>query len=203
MKYVVYTFLVVFVLLSCRFSNRKETIAKAPVRELTKLEKLLQLPHDSVMATYDLSNDSIIGFPDLSGYTIKSLDLSYNLLDTIIPQFLPEGLEKLNLSHNRYRGNIRIKKNAIPTLKELDMSHNTINRIDISEPLYRILLAYNDLTYLGFNNKNIQYLDISYNTNMSEEVGFEPLGIDTILREGVANGKRLIGPVSGWAGYHF
>lgn len=203
MKNTGYIFFVAFLFLSCKTSNKKETVEQVPIRELTKLEKLLLLPHDSVMSTCDLSNDSIISFPDLSNYTIKSLDLSYNLLDTIVLQFLPKGLERLNLSYNRYSGYIRIRKNTMPTLKELDMSHNTLNKIDISEPLYRILLAYNDLTSIGFNHKNIQYLDISYNINMSERVGFEPNVIDTILREGVANGKRLLGPVSGSFGYRY
>ena len=74
---------------------------------------------------------------------------------------------------------------------------------NIGEPLYRILLSYNDLRFVSFNHKNIQYLDISYNRNMPERVGFEPLDIDTIVREGVAGGKRLLGPTSGSFGYHY
>lgn len=38
---------------------------------------------------------------------------------------------------------------------------------------------------------------------MPERVGFEPLDIDTIVREGVAGGKRLLGPTSGSFGYHY
>lgn len=74
------------------------------------------------------------------------------------------------------------------------MSHNALNRIDISPPLYRINVSYNDLAIIDLNHKNIQYLDISYNSNMSERVTFNPAKIDTIVREGVADGKRLLAP---------
>ena len=195
MKNIIYILLVSF-LLSCGMMSKKEAIDQLPTNELTKLETLFLLPYDSVMDYYDLSNDSIVNFPDLSAFTIKSLDLSHNLLDTINPLFLPKGLEKLNLSHNLYCGFILIKKNTIPSLKELDMSHNALNRIDISPPLYRINVSYNDLAIIDLNHKNIQYLDISYNSDISERVSFEPLWIDTLVRDGVADGKRLLGPMT-------
>lgn len=188
---------------SCQFGSKNGIVESALVKESTKLEQVLALSVDSVIAMCDLSNDSIVDFPDLSAYSIKTLDLSDNLLDTIIPCFLPKKLEKLNLSHNRYSGHVRIEKNTIPTLQELDMSCNALNRIDISEPIRCILLSNNDLRFVSFNHKNIQYLDISYNCNMSERVGFEPLDIDTIVREGVAGGKRLLGPMSGSFDYHY
>lgn len=77
--------------------SKKEVTDQPPRNELTKLETLFLLPYDSVMDYYDLSNDSIVNFPDLSAFTIKSLDLSYNLLETINPFFLPKGVERLNL----------------------------------------------------------------------------------------------------------
>ena len=183
-------------LLSCRMGIRNESGKQPLTKELTKLEKLFWLPYDSVMVYYDLSNDNIENFPNLSAFTIKSLDLSHNLLDTINPLFLPKGLEKLNLSHNLYCGFILIRKNTIPYLKELDISHNALNRIDIAPPLYRINVSYNDLNVIDLNHKNIQYLDISYNSDISERVSFEPLWIDTLVRDGVADGKRLLGPLT-------
>ncbi len=196
-------FIVFPFLLSCQTGSKKKAVECVSIKELTKLEQLYLLPFDSVMNVCDLSNDSIVDFPDLSAYSIKTLDLSDNLLDTIISCFLPKSLEKLNLSHNRYSGHVRIEKNTIPTLRELDMSFNALDRIDIGEPICRILLSYNDLRFVSFNHKNIQYLDISYNCNMSERVGFEPLDVDTIVREGVAGGKRLLGPMSGSFDYHY
>lgn len=187
-----------FFLLSCQLRNNNELEEFVKEEKLTKLEQLLLLPHDSVMEHYDLSNDSILSFPDLSTFTIKSLDLSYNLLDTIKPSFLPEGLAKLNLSHNLYCGFILIKEKEIPFLKELDMSHNALNRIDVAAPLYRVIVSYNDLNFIDINHKNIQYLDISYNSGISERVSFEPLWIDTIVRNGVAEGKCLLGPMTGF-----
>lgn len=74
-------------LLSCHAGSKKGTLEHVSVKKLTKLEHLFLLPSDSVMNAYDLSNDSIVSFPDLSAYTIKTLNLSGNLLDTIIPHF--------------------------------------------------------------------------------------------------------------------
>lgn len=196
MKYLICILLFSPFLLSCRMGIRNESGKQPLTKELTKLEKLFWLPYDSVMVYYDLSNDNIENFPNLSTFTIKSLDLSHNLLDTINPLFLPKGLEKLNLSHNLYCGFILIRKNTIPYLKELDISHNALNRIDIAPPLYRINVSYNDLNVIDLNHKNIQYLDISYNSDISERVSFEPLWIDTLVRDGVADGKRLLGPLT-------
>lgn len=196
MKYLICILLFSPFLLSCRMGIRNESGKQPLTKELTKLEKLFWLPYDSVMVYYDLSNDNIENFPNLSAFTIKSLDLSHNLLDTINPLFLPKGLQKLNLSHNLYCGFILIRKNTIPYLKELDISHNALNRIDIAPPLYRINVSYNDLNVIDLNHKNIQYLDISYNSDISERVSFEPLWIDTLVRDGVADGKRLLGPLT-------
>lgn len=196
MKYLICILLFSPFLLSCRMGIRNESGKQPLTKKLTKLEKLFWLPYDSVMVYYDLSNDNIENFPNLSAFTIKSLDLSHNLLDTINPLFLPKGLEKLNLSHNLYCGFILIRKNTIPYLKELDISHNALNRIDIAPPLYRINVSYNDLNVIDLNHKNIQYLDISYNSDISERVSFEPLWIDTLVRDGVADGKRLLGPLT-------
>ena len=196
MKYLICILLFSPFLLSCRMGIRNESGKQPLTKELTKLEKLFWLTYDSVMFYYDLSNDNIENFPNLSAFTIKSLDLSHNLLDTINPLFLPKGLEKLNLSHNLYCGFILIRKNTIPYLKELDISHNALNRIDLAPPLYRINVSYNDLNVIDLNHKNIQYLDISYNSDISERVSFEPLWIDTLVRDGVADGKRLLGPLT-------
>ena len=115
MKKIIYLLLVSLLILSCGMRNKKEVIQQLSVREFTKLEKLYLLPFDSVMNIYDLSNDSIVDFPDLSSYTIKSLNLSGNLLDTIIPRLLPKGLERLNLSNNKYKG----RRTSIPVLTDL------------------------------------------------------------------------------------
>lgn len=194
MKNISYILLVSFLLLSCSVGNKKETTQQFPMKEPTKLEMLFMLPFDSVINHYDLSNDSIVEFPDLSAYTINSLDLSNNLLDTIIPHFLPKEIEKLNLSHNKYSGQLKIMEKTFYTLKELNISHNKLIRIYVGDPLYRIVVSHNDLVEVDIDHRNIQYLDISFNSNMPERVTFNPMLIDTIIREGVANGKPLIVP---------
>jgi hypothetical protein len=196
MKKIIYLILLVLLVFACQTGNKNHSDHIQEDRILTKLEKLLLLPQNSVLLSYDLSNDSLMTFPDLSGYSIKFLDLSHNLLDTIIVDNLPKELERLNLSYNQYKGDLQIEEKTIPYLKEIDMSHNDLKEIYISEPLYRILLSYNDLIVACFNHKNLCYLDVSYNCNMPSEVCFEPTEIDTVIRDGVVEGERLLGPIS-------
>ena len=152
-----------------------------------KLERLHQISPDSVIAHYDLSGDSLKEFPDLSGYTIHSLDLSHNRLDTIIPERLPTGLEKLDLSHNRMEGELEVKKNSMRTLKELDLSYNSLEGISVRErSLRRLILAHNNL-YERVDVNNLDYLDVSYNENLhlnKETFPIKTLGRDTFLVEG-------------------
>ncbi|MCE8953200.1 hypothetical protein [Bacteroides thetaiotaomicron] len=203
MKKIIYLLLVSLLILSCGMRNKKEVTQQLPVREFTKLEELCLLPYDSVLDYCDLSDDSIVDFPNLSGYTIRALSLSGSLLDTIIPCFLPKGLERLNLSNNKYKGYVNIRRCTIPSLKEVDLSYNALDSIRITEPLYRIILSHNNLVFIGLNQKNIQYLDVSYNIHLNRLVRFEPSLIDTVISEGVSGGKPLIGPISKNAGHHF
>src|SRR5690554_7564007 len=98
----IYISLIVLMAFSCTGGGQGKQPESEVVEEqkLGKLEQLMLLPRDSVMDYYDLSNDSISDFPDLSGYTIKSLDLSRNLLDTVIVDYLPKEIVILNLSNN-------------------------------------------------------------------------------------------------------
>lgn len=194
----------IVLVLACKKGDKANTLELSQEEiKLTKLEKLLLLPQDSLIFSYDLSNDSLRTFPDLSAYTIKTLDLSGNMLDTIISHYLPKGLDKLNLSHNKYRGQLRILENSMHTLKELDISYNALKTIYVGEPLCRIIVSHNDLVEVDINHRHIQYLDISYNSNMSERVTFSPEKIDTIIREGVADGKQLVSPNAPMIVYDF
>lgn len=191
--------LLIFGVLSCKTQPSSDSIEYLEdEKSLTKLEQLFLLSQDSMILKYDLSNDSINVLPNLSSYTIKSLDLSANLLDTIIVDYLPKQLEQLNLSHNLFKGSLRLEENDSPNLRELDMSYNRLKSANIWLPLYKINLSHNDLTIACFNQKNLCYLDVSYNCNMPAEVCFEPTQIDTIIRDGVAEGERLVGPISVW-----
>ena len=192
-------------LFSCTSGTTSTKQAKEEIVEvkLTKLEELLLLPTDTVMDYYDLSNDSISEFPDLSNYTIKSLDLSYNQLDTLIVDYMPKDIVSLNLSHNEFEGLFRLSayKKNMPwkeekrlykesTIRELDFSYNRIQDVFISFPLRRIIVSHNDLIdFYLFYDDSLRYLDISNNHNLSNIVKFDFNEIDTIIRCNIANNE--------------
>ena len=207
MKKTIYITVLLSFLFSCKSERKQNDTEQTAIPEvkLSKLEQLYLLPTDSVLNFYDLSNDSITEFPDLSAYRIRSLDLSYNLIDenliteTVIALF-PQGIEVLSLSNNKLSGDFFISLKSMKeqdsyTLKELDVSYNKLNKLATGFPLYRIIASHNDLTYINFNSKNTQYLDISYNPNLSNKINFDPYNIDTIVRVGIANDKPLDGPI--------
>ena len=203
----IYIFLIVLLSFSCTGTGQRKQPESEIVEEkkLSKLELLILLPRDSVMDYYDLSNDSIADFPNLSDYTIKSLDLSYNLLDTVIVDFLPKEIVTLNLSYNSFCNvftfridpqwqlhySERRKLYEKSTIREIDLSHNRLTGIDIGFPLREIDISYNDITYINFNHGNIEYIDISHNPNLSNVVGFDPYMVDTIIRNNISNDKKL------------
>ena len=174
-------------LASCKQGQKPEPFPE----ELTKLERLYRIRPDSVMKHYDLSNDSLTEFPDLSRYVIASLDLSHNLLDTIIPERLPLGIERLDMSHNRLEGSLWIRWKSMPTLEELNLSFNSLENISVDEELCRLIVPYNRLKKIEFDQSRMRFLDISFNLELSEKVKFNPARIDTVVRKGVANGKPL------------
>ena len=191
-------------LFSCTTSTKQseEEIVEA---KLTKLEELLLLPTDTVMDYYDLSNDSISVFPDLSSYTIKSLNLSYNQLDTVIIDYMPRDIISLNLSNNELKGVFdfsidpkyllsfeeRDKFYEKSTIREIDLSYNDLTEIHIAFLLRKIDVSHNDVDYISFDHKYIEYVDISYNPNLSNRVGFFPNRIDTVIHNNIVNGKKL------------
>ena len=179
-------------LASCKQGQKPQPIPE----ELTKLERLYRIRPDSVMKHYDLSNDSLTEFPDLSRYVIASLDLSLNQLDTIIPERLPLGIERLDMSHNRLKGELEVKKGSMPTLVELDLSYNRLNGIFIHESnLQRLILAHNNLCWnVVVTGKALRYLDVSYNRLLSPNPDTFPHETDTILWEGTPTGEGKMPP---------
>ena len=202
MKYILYVYILLVLLFSCRGEKKKsgkmkesvEIIQSSKKLELTKLNFLLSLPRDSIMDYFDLSNDSIRNFPDLSEYTIQTLNLSFNLLDTLVVNYLPQKIETLIISHNKLKGMVRILRVASCYLKEIDMSYNNIERISISDPLYRLIASHNALVYVALDHENIRYLDISFNPHLSNKVAFYPSLIDTIIRNNISNDEPLYNP---------
>lgn len=118
-------------------------------KKVGKLERLQRMSKGKVIPHCDLSYDNLRHFPNLSGYTIHSLDLSHNQLDTVIVACLPKGLVKLNLSYNQFRNLFKMsidplyrlsfkerkKRYASYLFNELNVSHNQIKWLSISFPL--------------------------------------------------------------------
>ena len=177
-------------LASCKQGQKPQPIPE----ELTKLERLYRIRPDSVMKHYDLSNDSLTEFPDLSRYVISSLDLSHNLLDTIIPERLPLGIERLDVSYNRLKGRFLIKDKSLPTLRELNVSHNCLELLGVSGNLQRLNMSHNKINYINLGK--MQYADVSYND--LDEIGnyiivdFWPVWVDTLIHEGIKEGKKIV-----------
>ena len=190
-------------------------------KDYSKLEQLHRVHPDSVMDYYDLSDDSLKEFPDLSRYVIRSLDLSHNQLDSIIPERLPLGLERLELSHNRIEGLWYVKPYSFPTLKVLNLSHNRLegslimrrnaffnlteadlshNKLEgfIGPYLRKLVLAHNRLDY-ELEAAVTDYLDVSYNKDLYPRLSPNMDGVDTLVRTGAAGGKPLSFPIIfGW-----
>ncbi|MBS9766950.1 MAG: hypothetical protein KGV44_05360 [Flavobacteriaceae bacterium] len=197
---------IALLLFSCA-NNRKQVdkTNKKIEKKLSKLEQLMQLPKDTILDYYDLSNDSISTFPNLSSYTIKSLNLSHNQLDTVNANYLPKGVVKLNLSYNELEDrfefwlekieqldiDIRLELYKKHSLRELDISHNKLKVIDIYFALRKLIISHNDITDMDFNQGIIEYIDISNNPHLSNAVPFQPSKIDTIIRNNIANNKKL------------
>ena len=180
-------FLILLVILGLACSNPqkqrmqpKESTETTRVAKLSKLTRLQREAKGKVITHCDLSHDNIRTFPDLSGYTIQSLNLSHNQLDTVIVDYLPKGLIKLDLSYNqlkrlfnmsidpqyRLSNAERKKRYASYSFRELNVSHNQIKWLSVSFLLNRIIASHNDLRSVSFNHTNIKFLDISYNSHL-------------------------------------
>ena len=109
---------------------------------------------------------------------------------------LPLGLERLDMSHNRLKGELEVKKGSMPTLVELDLSYNRLNGIFIHESnLQRLILAHNNLCWnVVVTGKALRYLDVSYNRLLSPNPDTFPHETDTILWEGTPTGEGKMPP---------
>lgn len=187
-------FFAVGIFFSCQVPCSQEIVKKQKsVRELTKLEQLYFSPKYNIYDFYDLSNQKLTEIPDLSEFTIKKLDLSYNNINKIDYQKLPRGIKSLNLSNNIFTDDFFFESEKIISLEELDVSHNKITSCLLHSWLKRIHLNNNNISYMiSFGGNYPQYLNISNNPKMSNVVGFRPEEIDTIIRTNIKNNKKLI-----------
>ena len=117
MKRLVFFLLALCLLTCCRHSPK----------ELSKLDRLHQIAPDSVIPFFDLSGDSLAEFPDLSSYTIDSLDLSHNKLDSLVVRYFPKGIKWLDVSYNCLGDTFFYEElEDTYSLKKVDLSHNRI-----------------------------------------------------------------------------
>lgn len=74
------------------------------------LEEIKNLKIGQVYEEINLSNLGLTEMPDLSAYSIKKLNLSYNDIVKFMQEFLPSQLENLNISHNRIEPILQYKE---------------------------------------------------------------------------------------------
>ena len=127
MRKAIYFLFVLFLLASFK-QEQKTTEQKRPLNK--KLEQLHRLSPDSTIPYYDLSRGNLTKFPDLSRYTIDSLDLSHNRLDSLIVDHFPKGIKWLDVSYNCL-GEIFLygELDNITSIEKVDLSHNRIKAV--------------------------------------------------------------------------
>lgn len=104
------------------------------------------LSTDSLIGHFDLSDDSLRVFPDLSAYAIRSLDMSHNQIDSFETENLPRSLEVLNISHNNLT---KLPDMSTTSISELNFSHNKLSSFrndHLPERVRNLNCSYNKLT---------------------------------------------------------
>lgn len=202
----IYTcFALIFFLISCKKEEHKISL-KAINKEKSVSEIISELNKSDTILHLDLSHKKLDSLPDLSKFLIKSLDLSYNNLDTIPLNYLPKSLEKLDASYNKLKDFrllnykhmdstlIEFKQihNTEIDLKEINLSHNQLKIVTIAiwpelkskkwSALKKIDISFNNLGNTGFTGLKLNYLDVSNNPEIKSEVLYSTK-IDTLLQE--------------------
>ena len=76
-----------------------------------RLEEITEnLKSGQIYDEINLSYLHLTEMPDLSAYSIKKLNLSYNDIVKFMQEFLPSQLENLNISHNRIEPILQYKE---------------------------------------------------------------------------------------------
>ena len=152
-----------------------------------------QINNRDTIELLDLSNKGFKKVPDLSSYNIKRLDLSKNDIKKFDETFLPKSLLNLNLSKNLIGDFVTVTK--LRNLRDLDLSFNNIDSVNINPCIKNVDLSNNNLVYLNFdcfNEKIADTLDISNNTGFSNVVPFPTTLYNIVLRKNIKNKKSLI-----------
>lgn len=217
-KIITVMLLIGFTMVSCNENRRIPNVKKTnrqnskPVNRKTIVQILNELNSDKKINHLDLSNLDLIEIPDLSNYDIENLDLSYNNLDTIPISRLPKKLKKLKCTHNKLRSfrshntvNVKSKyDNSELDLAELDLSYNNLISVNYTISIWergkltkkgnmqKVNISNNKLEYVSINCSNINYLDISNNTSLSNVFDFKVEQIETVKRNNIKNMMPLM-----------
>ena len=130
-----------------------------PTMKGEKLRALYRLPFQTELDYYDLSNDGLTEFPNLSMYKIKHLNISHNDIERInesgyhkkkeqqMAPCLPEGIETLDISHNKLQL-LFIPMDYAPQLKRLDASYNRLEGLQLTcRNLKEVNLSHNKINF--------------------------------------------------------
>lgn len=142
----------------------------------------------------DLSNKTLREFPDLSGYSIKKLNISNNKIQKVILKYLPKGILELDLSNNDLIDTLALLK--LPTLQKVDVSNNKLRSIVVENCISNFDASNNDLDDIFFacavKDSSMDTLNISNNKKLDNVLTFNPKAFKKIYRKGMKNDKELI-----------
>ena len=194
-------------LISCKKEIQMKTNLPQQEKEKSVAEILSNLSKTDTILKLDLSYKRLDSLPDLSMYKIIALDVSHNNLDTIPLSKLPLTLRKLRCTDNTLRNfyvfnsknsffgikEKEIKNNTTINFEEIDLSNNKLKLFSYSffdnkSNLRKIVLSNNLINNIHLHD-NIDYLDISNNPNINDEVLFTIEKIDTLIQTN--NPKKL------------
>lgn len=170
-------------------------VCTVKAQENTKLKEIIQnLKSGQLYDEIDLSHLDLTEIPDLSTYSIKKLNISYNKITKFNYELLPSQLEILNISNNEISPEVYIdgvEKCHRFNLKEMNISYNKVLFVSLSCNLTKLEVNNNRLVYLSMNHNNMDYLDMSNNQKLGSVVQFNPAKIKTIKRENIASTDPL------------
>ena len=92
--------------MACSTSLASGSTTPTDVDRVKGLQALYQLPAGTHVRHCDLSHSRLTKMPNLSMYTIDTLDLSHNALQEIAELQFPEDVVVLDLSHNQDRKSV-------------------------------------------------------------------------------------------------
>ncbi len=196
-----YFFILIPLFFSCverRAEQAMSATAEVVSDTRSKLERFLDNSTDSVYQHVDLSGDSIRQMPDLSAYTIESLDLSNNQIDSVnlVIRYFPKKLRSINLSNNQISG--WIIWGGLPYSQEynfidsVNLSNNSIEVFYCDSTLIQHLeLQNNRLIGVYIKEDRTKFLNISNNPKLKGNFYFNPHKIDSVIRHNIADDKPL------------